>query len=266
MIGSELDAAGVRDPRLRDAYRRCRELNAQHGTTFFLATRLLAPSQRPAVHALYGFARQADDILDEFDPNLDTAERGGRLQQLGDSALRPARAGHSACDPALAAVVHTARRYGIAPAAVRRLPRLHADGSDGHRLSRPCRPRPVHVRLGRGHRSAVASRARHRRFPGTRPRPTPPRSERRSSSPTSCATWTRTSCADRVYLPADELAAHGVDRELLTWCHVQPHGPTPGCGARWPSSTTSTRGDLSTTPSGDPTACIRIPGRASQRR
>ncbi|MGV7864240.1 phytoene/squalene synthase family protein, partial [Mycobacterium kansasii] len=23
----------------------------------------------------------------------------------------------------------------------------------------------------------------------------------------------------RVYLPADELAAHGVDRELLTWCH-----------------------------------------------
>jgi phytoene synthase len=24
----------------------------------------------------------------------------------------------------------------------------------------------------------------------------------------------------RVYLPADELAAYGVDRELLTWCHV----------------------------------------------
>ena len=24
----------------------------------------------------------------------------------------------------------------------------------------------------------------------------------------------------RVYLPADELAAHGVDRDLLTWCHL----------------------------------------------
>ena len=31
----------------------------------------------------------------------------------------------------------------------------------------------------------------------------------------------------RVYLPADELAAHGVDREVLMWCHQQsPH--------RWP--------------------------------
>ena len=60
MIRSEVDAAGIDDPRLRDAYRRCRELNAAHGRTFFLATRLLAPDQRPAVHALYGFARYAD--------------------------------------------------------------------------------------------------------------------------------------------------------------------------------------------------------------
>ena len=68
MIRSELDAAGVKDPALRDAYQRCRMLNAEHGRTFFLATRLLAPEQRPAVHALYGFARRADDILDDFDP------------------------------------------------------------------------------------------------------------------------------------------------------------------------------------------------------
>ena len=67
MIGSELDAAGVRDPSLRAAFRQCREINARHGKTFFLATRLLAPGQRPAVHALYGFARRADDILDDFD-------------------------------------------------------------------------------------------------------------------------------------------------------------------------------------------------------
>lgn len=49
MIGSELDAAGVRDPSLREAFRQCREINARDGKTFFLATRLLAPSQRPAV-------------------------------------------------------------------------------------------------------------------------------------------------------------------------------------------------------------------------
>ncbi len=70
MIRSELDAAGVHDPALRDAYQHCRLLNAEHGRTFFLATRLLAPEQRPAVHALYGFARRADDILDDFDDTL----------------------------------------------------------------------------------------------------------------------------------------------------------------------------------------------------
>ena len=82
MIGSELDAAGVHDPALRDAYRRCRLINARHGRTFFLATRLLAPEQRPAVHALYGFARQADDILDDFDPVIPISERADNLQRL----------------------------------------------------------------------------------------------------------------------------------------------------------------------------------------
>jgi phytoene synthase len=39
VIRTELDAAGIADPRLREAYRRCREINAAHGRTFFLATR-----------------------------------------------------------------------------------------------------------------------------------------------------------------------------------------------------------------------------------
>ena len=42
MISTELDAAGVREPSLRAAYQHCRTVNAQHGKTFFLATRLLA--------------------------------------------------------------------------------------------------------------------------------------------------------------------------------------------------------------------------------
>ena len=75
MISSELDAAGVRDPSLRESYRRCRAINARDGKTFFLATRLLAPRQRPAVHALYGFARRADDILDDLDPAQDVEAR-----------------------------------------------------------------------------------------------------------------------------------------------------------------------------------------------
>ena len=82
MISSELHAAGVHDRALREAYRECRTLNSQHGRTFFLATRLLAPEQRPAVHALYGFARRADDILDDFDPALTVSERADLLQGL----------------------------------------------------------------------------------------------------------------------------------------------------------------------------------------
>ena len=114
MIRSELDAAGVHDPALRDAYQQCRLLNAEHGRTFFLATRLLAPEQRPAVHALYGFARRADDILDDFDDTLDTAERADQLQQLATQLFNQlVQHQDSGDDPALRAVVHTARRYGI---------------------------------------------------------------------------------------------------------------------------------------------------------
>jgi 15-cis-phytoene synthase len=63
-----------------------------------------------AAHTLYGFARYADDILD--DPNLspDTAPRAARLQELSDQFF--ARGDHST-DPVLAAVGHTVRRCGI---------------------------------------------------------------------------------------------------------------------------------------------------------
>ena len=110
MIRTELTAAGIDDPDLRGAYRRCRTLNAAHGRTFFLATRLLAPDQRPPIHALYGFARYADDILDDFDPALDTATRAARLQQLSDQFFS---ADEHPANPVLAAVRHTARRYDI---------------------------------------------------------------------------------------------------------------------------------------------------------
>lgn len=89
MIRTELTAAGIDDPELRGAYQRCRTLNAAHGRTFFLATRLLAPDQRPPIHALYGFARYADDILDDFDPSLDTPTRAARLKQLSDQYFSP---------------------------------------------------------------------------------------------------------------------------------------------------------------------------------
>lgn len=82
-----LDAAGITDPTLRAAYETCRTLNAAHGRTYYLATALLPPAKRPAVHALYGFARYADEVVDDLGSLLSTAEKAARLKELRDSVL-----------------------------------------------------------------------------------------------------------------------------------------------------------------------------------
>jgi phytoene synthase len=83
-----LDAAGIVDPKLRASYRACRGVNAAHGRTFYLATLLLPPAKRPPVHALYGFARRADEIVDAIDPSLDVSERDRQLTEWTDLLVR----------------------------------------------------------------------------------------------------------------------------------------------------------------------------------
>lgn len=85
-----LDAAGIVDPKLRASYRACRGVNATHGRTFYLATLLLPPAKRPPVHALYGFARRADEIVDAIDPSLDVAERDRQLTDWTNLLVRGA--------------------------------------------------------------------------------------------------------------------------------------------------------------------------------
>jgi hypothetical protein len=55
---------GASHPDVRSAYRRCAGMQLRRDPTFFLATRRLPADVRPAVHALYGFVRGADDIVD----------------------------------------------------------------------------------------------------------------------------------------------------------------------------------------------------------
>ena len=71
---------------LRASYAYCRHLNCAHGKTYYLATLLLPPAKRPAVHALYGFARAADDIVDASE-GLSQAEQARRLDVWFDQAL-----------------------------------------------------------------------------------------------------------------------------------------------------------------------------------
>ncbi|TCJ90163.1 phytoene/squalene synthase family protein [Nocardia alba] len=64
------------------AYASCRRIAAEHGRTYYLATTLLSPHRRQAVHALYAFARMVDDIVDHADnptrvlDPLDSTRRG----------------------------------------------------------------------------------------------------------------------------------------------------------------------------------------------
>ena len=109
---AELDAAGVTDPALRAAYATCRALNAAHGRTYFLATRLLPAARRPAVHALYGFARYADEIVDDLGDDRPVAEKAAELDAL-TADLEAALDGAPAAHPVLAALADTARRYDI---------------------------------------------------------------------------------------------------------------------------------------------------------
>jgi phytoene synthase len=103
--GRELTAAGIRAPDLVAAYEHCRRLNARHGRTYFLATRLLPMHKRPYVHALYGFARHADELVDN-------ATDTGAFQSWVAQARQDLSTGESA-HPVTRAVLHTAETWAI---------------------------------------------------------------------------------------------------------------------------------------------------------
>lgn len=87
-------------------------LNARHGRTYYLATLLLPPAKRPYVHALYGFARYADEIVDDQACRQAPSERAERLGRWADAFLADLGRGRSD-DPVARATVHTALTWGI---------------------------------------------------------------------------------------------------------------------------------------------------------
>lgn len=215
MINTELHAAGIGDERLRESYRYCRRLNAEHGRTYFLATRLLAPSQRPAVHALYGFARYADDILDDLQSDATVAERAARLETL---AAKFVSGDDDGSEPVLPAVLHTARTYRIPLKLFEEF--LVSMRMDLTVTDYPDRPALNHYMRG----SAEVIGLQMLPILGTVGplRDAEPCAEALGQA-FQLTNFLRDINEDlernRVYLPADELASFGVDRELLMWCH-----------------------------------------------
>jgi phytoene synthase len=89
------------------AYRHCAAINARFGKSYYLATRLLTPDRRPAVHALYAAARTADDLVD-----LPGPDPAGDLADWSRAVLAELETGWSD-DPVRLALVDTVRRYEI---------------------------------------------------------------------------------------------------------------------------------------------------------
>jgi 15-cis-phytoene synthase len=220
----ELDAAGITTPALRGAYARCRALNAEHGRTYFLATRLLTPAQRPAIHALYGFARMADDVVDA--PGAATVEEVvARIEEIR-ARMRVALSGERDVlddEPVIAALAHTVDRYGIDH-------RHLEDFMDSMAMDLTVTDYPTFDDLAvYVHGSAAVIGLQVLPVLGT----VVPREEAEPSAAALGVAFQVTNFLrdvgedldrGRIYLPADELAAFGVDRELLTWC--REHGRT----------------------------------------
>ncbi|HWE91723.1 MAG TPA: phytoene/squalene synthase family protein [Pseudonocardiaceae bacterium] len=210
-VAGELDRAGLTDPELRASYARCRAIHARYGRTYFLATRLLAPRRRPAVHALYGFARLADEIVD--DPRAESARRAGGLDELAESLGR-ALAGEP--HPVLSALADTVRRYRIEPA-------LFTEFLESMRMDLTVTEYRTFADLGRYTRgSAAVIGLQMLPVLGTEQSTVDAESAAAAMGEAFQLTnFLRDVGEDldrgRLYLPADELAAFGVDRDLLSW-------------------------------------------------
>ncbi|MFD7795315.1 phytoene/squalene synthase family protein [Streptomyces sp. NPDC059759] len=221
MNDRELDAAGIHDSTLRSAYTWCRHLNARHGKTYFLATRLLPVDRRPAVHALYGFARWADDIVDALDSTDTIEQRSAHLNLLHRDLEHGLRTGHST-QPVVLALADTARRYGIDH-------QHFCDFMTSMRSDLSVTHYPTYADLrAYMHGSAAVIGLQMLPVLGT----VVPREE---AAPHAAALGVAFQLTNflrdvgedldrgRVYLPTDLLNAHDVDQDLLRWSRSTGH-------------------------------------------
>jgi 15-cis-phytoene synthase len=97
---------------LQESYRTCRRLQRRHDPTFYVATGCLPRSVRPAVHAVYGYVRCADEIVD--DPRRPGGHEVRRATlDAWQAALERGIADGRAEHPVVAALVDAGRRHDL---------------------------------------------------------------------------------------------------------------------------------------------------------
>src|SRR2546421_7778886 len=100
------------DPQLQSSYAACRRMHRRFDPTYYWATRRLPREIRPAVHALYGFVRGADELVDGPRRASDPAARRAALNSWErelDDGLAHGRSGH----PVVAALVDAGARHDL---------------------------------------------------------------------------------------------------------------------------------------------------------
>jgi phytoene synthase len=99
-------------PPISAAYEACRRLQRRHDPTYYWATRRLPADVQPATHALYGWVRTADQIVDGPDRPPTPAARRAALDAW-EAELRDALAGGACPNPMVGALVDAGERHDL---------------------------------------------------------------------------------------------------------------------------------------------------------
>jgi len=102
----------VMDPGISAAYEACRRLQRRHDPTYYWATRRLPAEVRPATHALYGYVRTADEIVDG-PRRPPTPEARRAALDAWEEELRRGLAGDAVPHPVVGALVDAGQRHRL---------------------------------------------------------------------------------------------------------------------------------------------------------
>jgi 15-cis-phytoene synthase len=100
------------DPAVSASYEICRRLHRRHDPTYYWAARRLPADIRPATHALYGYVRTADEIVDGPGRAATAAARRAELDAWEAELDRGLAAGESP-HPVVGALVDAGRRHRL---------------------------------------------------------------------------------------------------------------------------------------------------------
>jgi phytoene synthase len=107
-----MDAMEKPRPLISAGYEACRRLQRRHDPTYYWATRRLPADVQPATHALYGYVRTADQIVDG--PNRPpTPEARRAALDAWEDELRRGLAGQGDPHPVVGALVDAGERHDL---------------------------------------------------------------------------------------------------------------------------------------------------------